>query len=609
MCGIGGFVDYERDARRGGPILHGMKRTLTPRGPDAEGTYFDEDAALVHRRLIVIDPEGGKQPMHSPDRNTIIIYNGELYNTPKLRTELMSRGHEFVGHSDTEVLLHAYLEWKTDAFARLNGIFAFAIWEKRERRLTLCRDRLGVKPLFFAPIRNGLTFGSTIDTVLCHPEIEPALDEDGLRTLLLLGPARPPESGVFRQIKSLLPGHFAVLTPENFTDHVYWQLEAHEHEDDLQTTIERTHTLICDAARRQLVSDVPLACFLSGGLDSSILSMLAAKDYAARGETLHTWSVDYRDNDKYFTKSIFQPNSDDSYIDQMVDFLGTHHHRVVLEPEALCAALLPATDARALPGMADVDSSLLLFCAAVKRGGTTVCLSGECADELFGGYPWYHREEILFEDTFPWSRSVGLRLGLLTPDAVRNGEEFVRQHYRDTCDRAPKLSSDGKKAARMREMFVLNLDWFMATLLDRKDRMSMYSGLEVRVPFCDHRIVEYAYNMPWDFKSLEGREKGIVRRAFADELPKEIVYRKKSPYPKTFHPVYTRLCADYVCRIFEDNTSVAASLFDRNAVQKLMQRPESLAEPWFGQLMRTPQIFAYIIQLDRWFRHYHVKIV
>ena len=609
MCGIGGFVDYERDARRGGPILHGMKRTLTPRGPDAEGTYFDEDAALVHRRLTVIDPEGGKQPMHSPDRNTILIYNGELYNTPELRTKLMSRGHEFVGHSDTEVLLHAYLEWKTDAFARLNGIFAFAIWEKRERRLTLCRDRLGVKPLFFAPIRNGLTFGSTIDTVLCHPEIEPALDEDGLRTLLLLGPARPPESGVFRQIKSLLPGHFAVLTPESFTDHVYWQLEAHEHEDDLPTTIERTHTLICDAARRQLVSDVPLACFLSGGLDSSILSMLAAKDYAARGETLHTWSVDYRDNDKYFTKSIFQPNSDDSYIDQMVDFLGTHHHRVVLEPEALCAALLPATDARALPGMADVDSSLLLFCAAVKRGGTTVCLSGECADELFGGYPWYHREEILFEDTFPWSRSVGLRLGLLTPDAVRNGEEFVRQHYRDTCDRAPKLSSDDKKAARMREMFVLNLDWFMATLLDRKDRMSMYSGLEVRVPFCDHRIVEYAYNMPWDFKSLEGREKGIVRRAFADELPKEIVYRKKSPYPKTFHPVYTRLCADYVRRIFEDNTSVTASLFDRNAVQKLMQRPESLAEPWFGQLMRTPQIFAYIIQLDRWFRHYHVKIV
>ena len=259
MCGIGGFVDFERDARRGGPILHGMKRTLTPRGPDAEGTYFDEDTALIHRRLIVIDPEGGKQPMCSPDRNTILIYNGELYNTPELRTELMSRGHEFVGHSDTEVLLHAYLEWKTDAFARLNGIFAFAIWEKRERRLTLCRDRLGVKPLFFAPIRHGLTFGSTIDTVLCHPEIEPALDEDGLRTLLLLGPARPPESGVFRQIKSLLPGHFAVLTPENFTDHVYWQLEAHEHEDDLSSTPIERDSALATIERRSPASCTPAA--------------------------------------------------------------------------------------------------------------------------------------------------------------------------------------------------------------------------------------------------------------------------------------------------------------------------------------------------------------
>ena len=214
------------------------------------------------------------------------------------------------------------------------------------------------------------------------------------------------------------------------------------------------------------MSDVPLACFLSGGLGSSILSMLAAKEYAARGETLHTWSVDYRDNDKYFTKNSFQPSGDNEFIQMMADTLGTRHHNVVIEPDALCAALLPATDARDLPGMADVDSSLLLFCAAVKNGGTTVCLSGECADELFGGYPWYHREEILFEDTFPWSRSVGLRLGLLAPGIVRDGAAFVREHYLATCRRAPGLPSDSPKDARMREMFVLNLDWFMATLLE-----------------------------------------------------------------------------------------------------------------------------------------------
>lgn len=465
MCGIGGFVDYQRDARQFLPAAQRMKRTLTPRGPDAEGGFSSPDALLVHRRLIVIDPDGGRQPMYSPDGNTILIYNGELYNTEDIRSDLVLRGHHFTGHSDTEVLLHAFLEWGTDAFPRLNGIFAFAIWQKAERRLTLCRDRLGVKPLFLARTDGGLVFGSTIGTVLCHPDVEPVIDADGLRTLLLLGPARPPAAGVFRQIESLLPGHYAVLTPERYTDEAYWKLEAHEHPDDLPATIARTHELICDAAKRQLVSDVPLSCFLSGGLDSSILSMLAAKDYAARGETLHTWSVDYRDNDKYFTKSSFQPNSDNAYIKMMVEALGTAHHNVLIEPEALCAALLPATDARDLPGMADVDSSLLLFCAEVKKGAT-VCLSGECADELFGGYPWYHREEILFEDTFPWSRSVGLRLGLLAPDVVQDGAEFVREHYLATCRRAEKLPSDSKKDARMREMFVLNLDWFMATLLE-----------------------------------------------------------------------------------------------------------------------------------------------
>ncbi len=467
MCGIGGFVDFERDARRYEPVAQRMQRALTPRGPDEQGKYCDADAMLVHRRLIVIDPAGGIQPMYSPDRNTILIYNGELYNTDDLRRDLLSCGHHFLGHSDTEVLLHAFLEWGVDAFPRLNGIFAFALWQKKERRLILCRDRLGVKPLFTARMDGGLVFGSTLETVLCHPDIQPVIDADGLRTLLLLGPARPPASGVFRQIDSLLPGHYAIVSPAGLTDHVYWKLEAHEHPDDLEATIARTHELICDAAQRQLVSDVPLACFLSGGLDSSILSMLAAKDYAARGETLHTWSVDYRDNDKYFTKSNFQPNSDNEYIKFMTDALHTQHHNVVIEPDALCAALLPAADARGLPGMADVDSSLLLFCAAVKKGGTTVCLSGECADELFGGYPWYHREEILFEDTFPWSRSVGLRLGLLSPDVVQNGAEFVREHYLATCRRAEKLPTDSRKDARMREMFVLNLDWFMATLLER----------------------------------------------------------------------------------------------------------------------------------------------
>ncbi len=609
MCGIAGFVDYEEDVREQRTVADAMARVLTPRGPDAGGQWCDEAAMLVHRRLIVVDPAGGAQPMCSPDGNVILIYNGELYNTEDIRRELYTLGHRFIGTSDTEVLLHAFLAWGTDCLPRLNGIYAFAVWDVRARTLTLVRDRLGVKPLFYTRTPDGIVFGSELKALLRHPAVAPRITQDGLRSLLLLGPARTPGDGIFRNVRELLPAHYAVLTPDGFTERPYWTLEAREHPDNEAQTIEHTRWLVEDAARRQLVSDVPLCTFLSGGLDSSILSMLAAREYAQTGKgPLHTWSVDYQDNDKYFTQSAFQPNPDSEFIQTMVDAIGSAHHEVVLDNAALCAALLPATDARDLPGMADVDSSLLLFCAQVKKQ-FTVCQSGECADELFGGYPWYHREDILFDDTFPWSRSVGLRLSLLREGVVTDAEEYVRTRYRATCDAASKLDSDSPKDARMREMFLLNLQWFMATLLDRKDRMSMYSGLEVRVPFCDHRIVEYAYNMPWALKSLHGREKGILREAFADALPAVIVERKKSPYPKTFSPLYTDLTASYVRQILRDEHSVAASLFDHTALEALMEQPDALAEPWYGQLMRGPQIFAYLIQLDRWFKKYRVELV
>ncbi len=610
MCGIGGFATFAADAREQEKIGLQMARALTARGPDAQGTYLDETAMLVHRRLIVVDPEGGQQPMYSPDGNTVLIYNGELYNTEDIRKELYALGHQFIGHSDTEVLLHAFCEWGAEnCLQRLNGIFAFAVWERKSRTLTLARDRLGVKPLFYSRISNGIVFGSELKTLLCHPEIHPRINADGLCTLLLLGPAHTPGDGIFQNISELLPGHFAVYREDDFSQHTYWKLTAQDHPDNAEQTLEHTRWLIEDAVKRQLVSDVPLCTFLSGGLDSSILSMLAAKEYQKQGRApLHTWSVDYQDNAQYFEKSLFQPNSDSDYISMMCDAIGSVHHNVELEHAALCAALLPATDARDAPGMADVDSSLLLFCARVKQE-FTVALSGECADELFGGYPWYHREEILFEDTFPWSRSIALRQSLLRQDLLPNGAEFVRARYLSTCREAEKLPQDSTKEARMREMFLLNLRWFMATLLDRKDRMSMYSGLEVRVPFCDHRIVEYAYNMPWELKSWDGREKGIVRKAFEHDLPEEIVWRKKSPYPKTFHPMYTELTASYVRQIFRDENAIVSSLFDHDAVFALMEDPNSLTEPWYGQLMRTPQIFAYIIQLERWFKKYKVELM
>lgn len=608
MCGIAGTIDFACDMQKMDGLGTRMSDTLARRGPDAGGTYTDAHALLVHRRLIVVDPAGGMQPMESPDGNIVLVYNGELYNTEDLRGELAALGHTFRGHSDTEVVLHAYMAWGTQAFEKLNGIYAFALWEKQENRLLLCRDRMGVKPLFFLRRGQMLTFGSELKAILCHPYIKAQLDEDGLRSLLLLGPARPPQSGILHGIQSVIPGQYLVFDRAGLRPHTYWRLTAQEHPDSLEQTIEHTRWLIEDAAKRQLVSDVPLCTFLSGGLDSSILSLLAAKELRTQGKTLHTFSVDYRDNDKYFTKSIFQPDNDSQYISGMAEYIGSVHHEVILEQKDLFDALTAATEARDLPGMADVDSSLLLFCEAVKRD-FTVCQSGECADEIFGGYPWYHREEILFEDTFPWSRSIALRQSLLHDGGLRDGEEFVRAHYLRTCQSAPTLDTDSVKEARMRQMFVLNLQWFMATLLDRKDRMSMYSGLEVRVPFCDHRIVEYAYNMPWAFKALDGREKGILRKAFAGDLPDEIVWRKKSPYPKTFSPVYTQLVSDALRQKMHDPTSILPELFRWDAIEDLMNHPHDLPEPWYGQLMRTPQIFAYLLQIDHWFRTYDIELI
>ena len=372
MCGIAGTIDLGRDVRGLAGLPERMARALSRRGPDAGGVYQDAHALLVHRRLIVVDPAGGGQPMYDPEGNIILIYNGELYNTEDIRRELAALGHTFRGHSDTEVVLHAYLAWGTEAFQKFNGIYAFALWDKAARRLTLCRDRLGVKPLFYARRGQMLTFGSEIKAILCHPDIPAQLDEDGRRSILLLGPARPPESGVFHDIHSVLPGQYLVFDADGLHYHTYWKLTARPHPDNLAQTIEHTRALIEDAAKRQLVSDVPLATFLSGGLDSSILSMLASRTLRARGETLHTFSVDYRDNDKYFTKSIFQPNSDSTYIPGIAGFIGSNHHNVVLEQEALAAALDDAVLARDLPGMADVDSSFLLFCQAVKDAGFTV---------------------------------------------------------------------------------------------------------------------------------------------------------------------------------------------------------------------------------------------
>lgn len=609
MCGIAGLISKYEDLSEKIKILSDMSETLTRRGPDENGIFIDHNTALIHRRLVVIDKENGKQPMICGKRGEkyVIVYNGELYNTERLREELIKKGYTFKGRSDTEVVLKMYIEYGKACAEKLNGIFAFAIYEMNNKKLFLCRDKVGVKPLFYSEFKNGLVFGSEIKALLKSGKVNPVINEEGLYELFFLGPARTPGAGVFKGVKELLPGEYAEYKDGKLTKTTYFKLQAKEHTDSTKKTVEKVRYLLTDAIERQLVSDVPLCFFLSGGLDSSIITKTASEYFYKHGmDNAVSYSVEYRDNKKYFQQSSFQPSSDTEYIKMMAENANTFHNEVILDNAQLAYALYPSVEARDLPGYVDVDSSLLLFCKEIKKH-YTVALSGECADELFGGYPWYHNKEILFEDCFPWSRSQKIRGSILKDGILTNGEEYVREKYLDTIKKVDKLRKDSKLTARMREMFALNYYWFMQCLLERKDRCSMYSGLEVRVPFCDPRIVEYAYNMPWELKAYDGREKGIVRKAFEDILPFDIVWRKKSPYPKTHNPVYMKICADKVKRILNKKT-ILNELLSKEGIYNIIEKPDEISSPWYGQLMKAPQILAYIIELDYWFDKYKVDI-
>ena len=604
MCGIAGILTPSIDLRAEKPLIEKISNTLKMRGPDAKGEYVTPDTALIHRRLSVIDPENGAQPMHFG--KYVIVYNGEIYNAHEVREELKSYGYKFDTHCDTEVVLKAFAKWKEESVKKLNGIFAYAVFDKEEKSLFLTRDRIGVKTGYYAKVGDIFAFASRIASLLCIEQIKPKVDKNGLNEIFMLGPAKTIGSGVFKDISELPPASYLIYKDGHIIINSYWQLKAEENNETVQQAAEHTHFLVKDSIERQLVSDVPLATFLSGGLDSSIISKVASDYYKTDGKQLNTYSVDYTDNDLYFKKSLFQPNKDSDYIGMMSEYIDSIHHNVVLDNTDVAMALGDAAIARGTYAFADIDSSLLLFCKEVKKD-FTVCLSGECADEIFGGYPWYHRKEILFEDCFPWSRTTDVRRRILNNGLLPDGEEYMRSAYDNTIAQTSYLDSDTKLEKRMREMFVLNLNWFMQTLLARKDVMSMESSLEVRVPFCDYRLVEYAYNMPWDIKALDGREKGILRKAFENDLPYDIVWRKKSPYPKTHNPVYFKCVCDLVRFALDDKDCVLHDMINRNEIENLISNPDSLTEPWYGQLMGVPQIFAYIYQLYIWIKKYNVE--
>lgn len=614
MCGIAGWIDFGRDLRQHRDTALAMTRTMDRRGPDAEGLYLGEHVALGHRRLAVIDVECGDQPMavdgrtgrrrptdQPGDDDVAIVYSGETYNFTELRQELLASGAELATHSDTEVVLHQHRRHGADAVPELNGMFAYAVWNAREEALYLVRDRLGIKPLYYYPLPEGVLFGSEPKAILAHPEVDAVVDEDGLRQVV--GFVRTPGSTPYRGMAEVKPGHVVRIDRRGITEHRYWQLEAHEHTDDLQTTIDTVRDILLDTTRRQLIADVPLCTLLSGGLDSSALTAIAAHELGDE-DPVRSFAVDFQGYADGFKADELRPTPDAPYVADVAAHVRSDHTDIVLDNAELLdpAARAAVLASRDQPGLGDMDTSLYLLFAAIRKR-STVALSGESADEVFGGYADFHDPQAIDSGTFPWLKGSMMRqLGgqYLSPsvDKALDLPGHLAQEYDAALAQGPRLEGETGQERRMREVFHLYLTRFLPNLLDRKDRMSMAVGLEVRVPFCDHRLVEYVFNTPWSMKTFDGREKSLLRAATADLLPQSVVDRVKSPYPSTQDPGYVRGVADDVLRRLDDPESPLQHLADVDALR------EAARDPKPGQQMLLDRMAG----LDEWVRTYDVRV-
>ncbi len=614
MCGIAGFCSFERDLLQNGglwrKVLVDMRESIAHRGSDSDGEYLCRHTGLSHARLSIRDLALGSQPLARQVNGTdyVIVYNGEIYNVDEIKPLLVKAGYHFETTTDTEVILYAYIEYGDDFVSMLNGIFAFAVWDGHKNQIALYRDRLGVKPLFYTVTDSMLIFGSEIKALFHHPFVLPKTNTDSFREIFGIGPARTSGNGVFKDIFEILPGHYVVFSLGGLGDNRYWELEACEHTDGYTKTLETVSFLVRDAITRQMVSDVPVCSFLSGGIDSSVVTAVASNYLKANGSQLNTFSFDFKDNDTFFNANAFQPERDRPFVDLMLGEYDLNHTYLECSEEDLVNLLYSVVDSKDLPGMADVDASLLYFCSLVAKHNK-VALTGECADEIFGGYPWFYRDELVNTDGFPWSSDIGARTVILSSDVIMELRllEYSNDKYADSVESVPRLAGEMVTEAKRREITYLNIKWFMQTLLDRMDRMSMYSGLEARVPFADHRIVEYVYNVPWDMKYRNGTAKSLLREACWDLLPETLLFRKKSPYPKTYHPNYERLLIQTFREIISDPNSPIMPLIDKKKALSFMNTPAEYGKPWYGQLMAAPQLIAYYIQVNYWMKKYRLS--
>ncbi len=614
MCGIAGIINFKKNLYAykayNALLVKDMAAALSHRGPDESGEWVGEHAAFSNVRLSVIDPTGGKQPMKRTVEGYefVITYNGELYNTDELRADLINRGYIFETTSDTEVLLYSYIHYGEKCAEKLNGIYAFVIWDSMRQQVFICRDRFGVKPFFYALCGETFIFASEIKALFRYPYLKPELDREGLCEIFAMSPARTQGIGVFKGVKELRPASSIIINRKGMFTGRYWQFESKEHTESYEETVEHTRELVYDSIKRQLVSDVPIAGLLSDGLNSGIITAVAATEMKKHNKQLSTYFFVNEDDDKYFKDDSLQQDNDKAWVERVVKEFDTNHTFLTCKNENLTDYLYDATFYRDLPGMADCDSSLLYFCREIKKNHTVI-LSGECSDEIFGGYQWLGSEKAFNTSAFPWCCDPGMRFNSLkyaVADTL-DLEGYLKMRYEESIAETPHFDADSDEEKRRREISYLNINRFMTNLLDRNDRMSMASGVEVRVPFCDHRLMEYVWNIPWEMKNKDNIPKNILKEAAKTILPEDIVMRKKSPYPKAHNPYYEKAVYSLLNEILHDTSSPILTFVDKQNVEEICRG--DLNKPFFGHLMTVPQFMGYLIQVNYWLKEFNPKIV
>lgn len=604
MSSIAGFFhcnkNFQEQPRLYHPCLKKMNDIQKHRGRSNSSIYLDIHCGLAFNQSASADSVS--YFCRKNGRLYAVILDGNLYNSDELKQDLSSWNWIFDHGSDAELFLKSFLQYGFNFAARLNGVFSAVIFDFSQRECYLYRDFFGTKPLFYTFSEDGsLVFSSEIKGLFCYPDIKPKLSIKGLNEIFSLGPARTPGNGVFDGVMEVPPAHCLVSTPDGTYLKAYWNLKCHPHEDNDQTTIEKISFLLQDAVERQMKGSLPFCTFLSGGVDSSLISAICAKVLRKKGERLTTFSFDFSENNQYFQSNSFQPSLDRPYVDQMVSFLNSEHHYLECSQETLAEKLTDSVIAHDLPAMADVDSSMLYFCSLVKQTHS-IAMTGECADEIFAGYPWFHKAECLYANTFPWSMDLKPRQVLLKDDFLESlqMENYIKHAYESSIAQTPISDDDSDLVIHQKRIAWLNLSWFMQTLLNRMDRAAAYSDLDARIPFADRRIVEYVFQIPWNLKAKNGIVKRLLREAGRGMIPDEILFRKKSPYPKTYHPAYEQILKRKINEILNDSSSPILSFIDPVKVNAFLNSPSDYGKPWYGQLMAGPQMLAYFIQINEW---------